>query len=148
MQQAAQAPPDQERVPATPEIPGVAELVLLPPGAPASSLQFDLQPLLLAEFIQIEEALDAFCWHLPKGSRARPAVAALPLALEPLWQAGQRLEAWSFERLAYLASSWQRRFSDRLEPLPLQDWRYGLVVELAAGELDVLAPLLRAPQQL
>ena len=148
LQPAAQAPPDQERVPATPEIPGMAELVLLPPGAPASPLQLDLRPLLQAEFTQIEEALDAFCWHLPKGSRARPAVAALPLALEPLWRAGQRLEAMGFERLAYLASSWQRRLSDRLEPLPVQDWRYGLLVELAAGELDVLAPLLTTPQQL
>jgi hypothetical protein len=114
----------------------------------ASPLQLNLRPLLEVAFEQIAEALDDFVWHLPKGSRALPAATALSRALEPRWRAGLRLEAPAFERLAYLAASWQRRLAERLEPLPQQDWRYGLLVELAAGELDVLQPLLAAPQQL
>ncbi|MFZ0408880.1 MAG: hypothetical protein WAM11_12335 [Cyanobium sp.] len=141
LQQAAREPASLESV-------GVADLIWLEPGATASPLQLDLGPLLLAEFDQIEAALDDFCWHLPRGSRARPAAAALPLALEPRWRAGQRLEAGAFERMAYLAAAWQRRLSERLEPLPTHDWQNGLMLELSANELAVLAPLLAAPQQL
>ena len=137
------------RVPAVAEEPGVAELVWLEDGEKEGApLQLDLHPLLEVAFEQIDEALDDFCWHLPKGSRALPAATALSRALEPRWCAGLRLEAPAFERLAYLAASWQRRLAERLEPLPQHDWRYGLLVELAAGELDVLQPLLAAPQQL
>jgi len=142
------------RMPAVVAEPGVAELVWLEGGeekggkTEGSPLQLDLQPLLEVGFEQIDEALDDFCWHLPKGSRALPAATALSRALEPRWRAGLRLEAPAFERLAYLAASWQRRLAERLEPLPQHDWRYGLLVELAAGELDVLQPLLAAPQQL
>jgi hypothetical protein len=137
------------RVPALAEEPAVAELVWLEGGGEAGSpLQLDLHPLLEMAFEQIDEALDDFCWHLPKGSRALPAATALSRALEPRWRAGLRLQAPAFERLAYLAASWQRRLDERLEQLPQQDWRYGLLVELAAGELDALQPLLAAPQQL
>ena len=143
--EAAPAP----RVPAVAEEPGVAELVWLEDGEKEGApLQLDLRQLHEVAFEQIDEALDDFCWHLPKGSRALPAATALSRALEPRWRAGLRLEAPAFERLAYLAASWQRRLAERLEPLPQHDWRYGLLVELAAGELDVLQPLLAAPQQL
>lgn len=135
-------------IPATAAEPGVAELVWSQPGDEASPLQLDLGPLLTAEFERIEEALDDFCWHLPRGSRALAAARAITKALEPRWRSGERLEARAFERLACLAASWQRRLADRLEPLPQHDWRYGLVVELATTELDVLLPLLKAPQQL
>ena len=151
--EAAEAAPDP-RVPAVAEENGVAELVWLEGGDEAggekqgSPLQLDLQPLLEVAFEQIDEALDDFCWHLPKGSRALPAATALSRALDPRWRTGLRLEVPAFERLAYLAASWQRRLAERLEPLPQHDWRYGLLVELAAGELDVLQPLLAAPQQL
>jgi hypothetical protein len=155
MEAAAAAPPAASaaapalRLPAVAEEPGVAELVWLEDGEEgASPLQLNLRPLLEVAFEQIDEALDDFIWHLPKGSGALPAATALSRALEPRWRAGLRLEAPAFERLAYLAASWQRRLADRLEPLPQQDWRYGLLVELAAGELDVLQPLLAAPQQL
>jgi len=155
MEAAAAAPPAASaaapalRLPAVAEEPGVAELVWLEDGEEgASPLQLNLRPLLEVAFEQIDEALDDFVWHLPKGSGALPAATALSRALEPRWRAGLRLEAPAFERLAYLAASWQRRLADRLEPLPQQDWRYGLLVELAAGELDVLQPLLAAPQQL
>jgi hypothetical protein len=137
------------KIPAIPEEPGVAELVWLEDGVEAASLvQLNLRPLLEAPFEQIDEALDEFCCHLPKGSRALQAAPALTRSLEPRWRTGQRLEAPAFERLAYLAGSWQRRLAERLEPLPQHDWRYGLLVELATGELDVLLPLLAAPQEL
>ncbi len=135
-------------VPAVAQEPGVAELVWLEGGEEGSPLQLNLPPILEVAFEQIDEALDDFCWHLPMGSRALPAATALSRALEPRWSAGLRLEAPAFERLAYLAASWQRRLAERLEPLPQHDWRYGLLVELAASELDVLQPLLAAPQQL
>ena len=144
----APAPAAAAEIPAPAAAPGVAELVWLEPGEQASPLQLDLGPLLMAEFERIEEALDDFCWHLPRGSRALAAARAMTRALEPRWRAGERLEARAFERLAFLAASWQRRLADRLEPLPPQDWHYGLVVELATTELDVLLPLLTAPQPL
>lgn len=136
------------RVAAVVEEPGVAEVVWLEPGSTPTPLQLDLGPLLQAEFEQIEEALDGFCWHLPRGSRARPATATLTTALAPRWRVGERLPAHAFERLACLAASWQRRLAGRLEPLPAHDWRDGLLVELAPMELDVLLPLLMAPRQL
>ena len=132
----------------------MAELVWLAGGEEkegeedSSPLKLNLRPLLELAFEQIDEALDDFCWHLPRGSRALPAATALSRALEPRWRTGLRLEAAAFERMAYLAASWQQRLAERLEPLPQHDWRYGLLVELAAGELNVLQPLLAAPQQL
>ena len=146
--QATEAAP-AAKVPAIAKEPGVVELVWLEDGEEeATPLQLNLHPLLEVAFEQIDEALEDFCWHLPRGSRALPAATALSRALEPRWRTGQRLEAPAFERLAYLAGSWQRRLAERLEPLPQHDWRYGLLVELATGELDVLLPLLAAPQQL
>jgi hypothetical protein len=157
---ATAAPPETSeanpalRVPALAEEPGVGELVWLAGGEEkegeeeSSPLKLNLRPLLELAFEQIDEALDDFCWHLPRGSRALPAATALSRALEPRWRTGLRLEAAAFERMAYLAASWQQRLAERLEPLPQHDWRYGLLVELAAGELNVLQPLLAAPQQL
>jgi hypothetical protein len=151
--EAAEATPAL-RVPAIAEEPGVAELGWQAGGEEkegeeeASPLKLNLRPLLELAFEQIDEALDDFCWHLPRGSRALPAATALSRALEPRWRTGLRLEAAAFERMAYLAASWQQRLAERLEPLPQHDWRYGLLVELAAGELNVLQPLLAAPQQL
>ena len=130
------------------EAPPIAELVLLEAGATASPLRMDVGPLLEAEFSQIDAALDDFIWHLPKGSRARSVVTALPLALQPHWRQGRQFAAGVFERLAYLAAAWQRRLNERLVPLPQQDWRYGMLVELATSELEVLAPLLASPDQL
>jgi hypothetical protein len=136
------APPPQAATPAEPELAG---LVLLEPGASAGPLQLDLAPLLAAEPEAIEAALDDFVWHLPRGSRALPAATALPALLEPRWRQGLRLPAAAFERLAYLAASWQRRLGDRLEPLPALDWQHSLLLELGAGELAVLQPLLADP---
>ncbi|MCP9817469.1 hypothetical protein KBY76_12490 [Synechococcus sp. GreenBA-s] len=133
---------------ATPLEPGVATLVLLPVGAEPSPLQLDLGPLLAAEFGAIEEALDDFVWHLPKGSRALPAAQALTAALEPFWRRGGRLSPLAFERLAYGAAAWQRCLGDRLQPLPPLDWQHSLVVELASSELAVLGPLLADPHAL
>ena len=132
----------------SPEPPAVAELVLFRTGGVATALQFDLGPLLTAPFEAIEQALDDFIWHLPKGYTARPVGQALMAALEPHWAAGLRLEAPAFERLAYLAAAWQRRFEEKLEALPLLDWQHGLLVELDVTELAVLATFLGAPATL
>ena len=150
---AAAAPQPEANDPPRPmavvdEQPGVAEVVWLDPGDTPTALQLDLGPLLNAEFERIEEVLDGFCWHLPRGSRALPATAALVAALAPRWRAGERLEAPAFERLSCLAASWQRRLAAKLEPLPAHDWRDGLLVELDHLELDVLQPMLAAPGQL
>lgn len=150
---------------ADPEPHPVAELVLLEAGSEASALQFDLTPLLAADaegdgcqadsqwdsqagFQQIEDALDDFVWHLPRGSRAQPAAPALLAALEPAWRAGLRLQPAAFERLAYLAAAWQRRLAEKLEPLPALDWQHSLLIELEATELAVLQPLLATPAAL
>ena len=133
---------------ATPAEPGLASMALLEESAEATALQLDLRPLLEAEFGAIEEALDDFVWHLPKGSRALPAAQALMDALQPRWQRGERLPAVAFERLAYGAAAWQRRLGDKLEPLPQLDWQHSLVVELGSTELSVLGPLLAEPEAL
>ena len=134
--------------PAVVHEPAVAALVLLEEGTEPTALQLDLRPLLEGEFGAIEEALDDFVWHLPKGSRALPAAQALVAALEPLWQRGERLQAGAFERLAYGAAAWQRRLGDKLEPLPQLDWQHSLVVELGSTELAVLGTLLAEPEAL
>lgn len=135
----------------------VAELVLLEAGVAASPLQFDLAPLLVPQpaggaegdgFQAIEDALDDFVWHLPRGSRAQPAAPALVAALEPARRAGLRLPPAAFERLAYIAAAWQRRLAEKLEPLPALDWQHSLLIELDATELAVLQPLLAAPATL
>ncbi len=135
----------------------VAELVLLEAGVAASPLQFDLAPFLAPQpageaegdgFQAIEDALDDFVWHLPRGSRAQPAAPALVATLEPAWRAGLRLPPAAFERLAYLAAAWQRRLAEKLEPLPALDWQHSLLIELDATELAVLQPLLAAPATL
>jgi hypothetical protein len=131
--------------PAAPAEPGLAGMALLEPGASAGPLALDLAPLLEAEPEAIEAALDDFVWHLPRGSRALPAATALPALLEAQWRQGRRLPAVAFERLAYLAASWQRRLADRLEPLPPLDWQHSLLLELGATELAVLGPLLAGP---
>jgi hypothetical protein len=134
--------------PASPAGPELAELVLLEPGASAGPLQLDLAPLLAAEPEAIDAALDDFVWHLPRGSGALPAATALQALLEPRWRQGLRLPAAAFERLAYLAASWQRRLGERLEPLPALDWQHSLLLELGATELAVLQPLLADPAAL
>jgi hypothetical protein len=135
--------------PAAAAEPAVAGLVLLEKGASSTSpLQLDLAPLLAAEPEAIEAALDDFVWHLPQGCRALPAATALPALLEGHWRQGRRLPAAAFERLAYLAASWQRRLGERLEPLPPLDWQHSLLLELGATELAVLLPLLAAPASL
>ena len=141
--------PAQEPVQAaTAADPGTAAMVILEEGTEATPLQLDLRPWLDAEFGAIEEALDDFLWHLPKGSRALPAAQALLAALEPLWLRGERLPAGAFERLAYGAAAWQRRLGDKLEALPQLDWQHSLVVELGSTELAVLGPLLAEPEAL
>ncbi len=141
-QPAASQPAPQPASAAGPEL---AELVLLEPGGSAGPLQLDLAPQLAAEPEAIEAALDDFVWHLPRGSRALPAATALQALLEPRWRQGLRLPVAAFERLAYLAASWQRRLGDRLEPLPALDWQHSLLLELGAMELAVLQPLLADP---
>jgi hypothetical protein len=153
--QAAAVMADPERVAAETE--PVATLVLPEAGEEVSTLQFDLTPLLAGDeecdgsqagFQQIEDALDDFVWHLPRGCRVQPAAPALLLALEPAWRAGLRLTTAAFERLAYLAASWQRRLAEKLEPLPALDWQHSPLIELDATELAVLLPLLVAPAKL
>lgn len=134
--------------PAAAAEPALAGMVLLAAGESASPLQLDLAPLLAAEPEAIEAALDDFVWHLPRGCRALPAATALPALLEAQWRQGRRLPAAAFERLAYLAASWQRRLGERLEPLPALDWQHSLLLELGATELAVLLPLLADPASL
>ncbi|MBE9172106.1 hypothetical protein IQ216_03115, partial [Cyanobium sp. LEGE 06143] len=134
--------------PTEPAEAGLAELVLLPEGAEATPLQWDLSPLLAVEFGAIDTALEDFVWHLPKGSRARPAAGALGEALEGRWRMGLRLAPDAFERLAYAAAAWQRRLEERLEPPPALDWQHSVLVELDATELAVLQLLLAQPQAL
>ena len=93
---------------------GLARLVLIADADQPSSLQFAFQLLLEAEFNAIDEALDDFIWHLPKGSCAEPALQGLQTALAPAWQNGLALPPAAFERLAYLAAAWQRRMRERL----------------------------------
>lgn len=131
----------------------LAELVWLPDDRQASPLQLNLAPLLAQEeagdpLPALEEALDDFIWNLPRGSRAQPAATTLLAALEPAWRGGLRLPAAAFERLAYLAGVWQRRFREKLEPLPALDWQHSLLIELDDTELAVLQPLLASPAAL
>ncbi len=128
--------------------PAAAELVLLEAGQTAEAWQLDLAPLLTAELEAIEAAMDDFVWHLPRGSRARPAAPALLAVLDPAWKTGLRLSPVALERLAYLAAVWQRRLADKLEPLPTIDWQYSLLIELDSTELAVLQPLLASPESL
>ena len=126
----------------------VAQLVLLEVGAEATLLQFDLRSLLEGRATSLEEAMDDFVWHLPKGCLAEPASVGLQQALEPQWQLGLRLDNAAFEQLAQLAVLWQRRLGPRMLSLQSLDWRHGLVVELSATELEVLRPLMADPQSL
>ena len=128
--------------------PGLAELVLLAAEQSANPLQLDLGPLLTADFEAIEAALDDFVWHLPRGSRARAAAPALLAVLEAAWSEGVRFSAGAFERMAYLAAAWQRRLVERLDPPPILDWQYSLLIELDSNELAVLQPLLANPESL
>ena len=123
-----------------------AELVFLPPGVAAEPGQLDLSPL-FAEGAEpsleaIDDALDDFCWYLPKGARARQALPSLMASLEPQWTSGHHLPQASCGKLAYAVSNWQRRLQEKLEPLPTLDWHHGLLVELQSTEMAVLAPLL------
>ena len=141
----AVAAPRPASAPPLPE-PGVAEFVLLPPEEEATCLQFNLRPLLEGDASGLNEALDDFEWHLPRGSQAEPAATGLHRVLEPLWRRGLRLGPQAFECLAQLAAAWQRRLADRLVPLPPLDWTHGLVTELGATELAVLTSLVRDPE--
>ncbi|MEI8249943.1 MAG: hypothetical protein WCF98_02095 [Synechococcus sp. ELA057] len=123
--------------------PGLAELVWLPSETEATPLQFDLRPVLEAEAFSLDDALDDFVWHLPRGSSAEPGAAGLQRVLEQQWQQGLRLDPPAFERLAELAVAWQRRLGNRIEALPPLDWTDGLVVELGTTELAVVAAVLR-----
>lgn len=131
------APPESNAHALAAEV-GCAELVCLADGEEASALQCNIRPLLQADFGAIDQALDDFIWHLPRGSRASPAASSLVMALEPHWRAGMHLPAKSFEGLAHLAAAWQRRLADKLEPPPSLDWQHSLLVELGATELAVL----------
>jgi len=131
-----------------PSEPDVAELVLLPEQGVATALQFDLRPFLRGEAVEIDDVLDDFVWHLPRGSRAEPAAAGLLRVLEPHWVKGLRLTPPVFEQLAQLAAAWQRRLASRLQPMHQLEWAHGLGVELKATELAVLVPLLNDPGSL
>ena len=130
----------------------LAELVVLPPGVAAEPGQLDLAPLFADDaepsLEAIDDALDDFCWYLPKGAQARQAMPSLMASLEPQWASGYRLPQASCGKLAYAASTWQRRLQEKLEPLPTLDWHHGLLVELQSTEMAVLAPLLADPEGL
>jgi hypothetical protein len=121
---------------------GLARLVLAEGDGAGTALELNIRPLLTAEFEAIDAALDDFVWHLPRGSRAMAVAPALQEALEPRWQAGERLPQAAFERLAYLGAAWQRRLAPKLEPLPQVHWQQSLMAQLGATELAVLRPLL------
>lgn len=149
------APPAEAVVAADPALAGDtvrAELVFLPPGVAAEPGQLDLGPLFAGaaepSLELIDDALDDFCWHLPKGAQARQAMPSLMASLEPQWGSGFRLPQASCGKLAYAASTWQRRLQEKLEPLPTLDWHHGLLVELHTTEMAVLAPLLADVQGL
>jgi hypothetical protein len=143
--------------PAQVAAPPPAELVVLPPGTEAREGQLDLAALLAGpEGIDlsasgqkaVDEALDDFCWNLPKGMEARQASESLLASLEPQWAAARRWPAEAWGLVAYAAAAWQRRLGEKLQPLPALDWQEGVMVELQAEELAVLAPLLSDPASL
>ncbi|SBO44337.1 conserved protein of unknown function [Cyanobium sp. NIES-981] len=134
-----------------------ARLVLLPAGAEGASELLDLGPLLRqleggdllgAGPKGVDQLLDDFCWHLAGTTAARPASETLLESLEPQWQEGLRLSSDACGLLAYAAAAWQRRLGERIDPLPPSDWHDGLLVELTADELAVLAPLTAHPDGL
>jgi len=120
----------------------------------ASPLEFNVAPLLVDtdqegdEFNHLDEALEEFVWHLPRGSTAIHAAPALLDALEPAWRNGLRLSAKSFEKIAYLSAAWQRRLTERLDPLPILDWHHSMLIELDSRELAALKPILEMSESL
>lgn len=134
-----------------------ARLVLLPSDTEATPGLLDLGPLLRQQAGSdllstgpeaVDRLLDDFCWHLAKSAPVQSASESLLESLQPLWQEGLRLDAEACGLLAYAAAAWQRRLGDRIEPLPLSDWHDGVLVQLQADELAVLAPFTRDPDGL
>ena len=131
--------------------------MLLPSDTEATPGLLDLGPLLRQQAGSdllstgpeaVDRLLDDFCWHLAKSAPVQSASESLLESLQPLWQEGLRLDAEACGLLAYAAAAWQRRLGDRIEPLPLSDWHDGVLVQLQADELAVLAPFTRDPDGL
>ncbi len=134
--------------------PGVAKIALLGADETSSRLELNLAPLLAnnqilaGELKLLDEALDDFIWHLPRGVMAMHAAPALVAVLEPAWRNGMTLEPEAFEALAYLGAAWQRRLSERLEPLPVLEVKHSMMIELDAKELAVVKSILAYPETL
>lgn len=134
--------------------PSVATIAILGSDETSDRLALNLAPLLAnhqildGELKLLDEALDDFIWHLPRGAMAMQAAPALLAALEPAWRNGMTLEPEAFEALAYLGAAWQRRLSERLEPLPVLQLEHSMMIELDAKELAVVKSILAFPETL